>query len=110
MMASRDEGFDPLRRGTYLDELRTADCKNPIHGYESIALYQNGHIAQSYAIRVDTGDVVEPDTCTLFRYPDLMKFRQETTSEFNTQSVSPETIASEVGCESLKLTSKTSEH
>ena len=108
-MASRDEGFDPLSRGTYLDELRTADCKNPIQGYESIALYQNDRVVQSYAIRVDTGDVVEPDTCKLLQYPDLMKFRQEAMSGFNTKSVSPETIASEVGCERLKIMSKAPE-
>ncbi len=102
-MAARDEGYDPLRRGIFLHELRTADCKSPIQGYESISLFENGHPAQTYAIRVETGDVVEPDTCTLFQYPDLMKFREETTTGFKTRPVSPGTIAVEVGCDSLKI-------
>ena len=105
-MAARDEGYDPLRKGTYLDELRTADCKNPIQGYESIALFQNGHPIKSYAIRVDTGDVVEPDTCTLLQYPDLVEYRKETTAGFNTKAVTPDTIAIEVGCDKLKIVSQ----
>ena len=105
-MAARDEGNNPSGEGIYLDELRTADCKNPIPGYESIALYQNGHPVESYAVRVDTGDVVEPDTCTLLQYPDLMKFRQETTAGFKTKGVTPDTIAAEVGCDKLKTASR----
>ena len=110
-MAARDEGFVVGNSGTYLDELRTADGKEPIPGYTSIGLYKQGHIVRSYSIRVETGDVLDATACKLFRYPDLLKFKRSIMGSFGTKDATDERLASEVGCAALtvlpKKTSKT---
>lgn len=100
-MAARDEGFNVSLGGNYLDELRTKDGKEPYPGYTSIGLYQDDHLVRSYSIRVKTGDLVDATRCELFRYPDLLKFKNKVMFSFGTQEVSLEQIASEIGCEKL---------
>ena len=102
-MAARDEGYNPSVNGTYLNELRTADGKEPIPGYASIGLYKDGHLVRSYAIRIETGDVIDGSVCKVFRYPDLIGFKKEIMKEFNTKEVSLEAIESEVGCDTLQV-------
>ena len=102
-MAARDEGYNPDAPGSFLDELRTSDCKAPIQGYESIALYRNAHPVRTYSIRVETGDVVDENACIVFRYPNLLKFRAETLKGFGTKAVSLDAIAGEVGCEKVSV-------
>lgn len=104
-MAARDEGYSPGAEGMWLDELRTAECKEPIAGYASIALYKGGHLVRSYSIRVDTGDVVDPAVCKIFRYPDLLRFKAKTMKGFGTKDAPLDVIESEVGCEKLKIVS-----
>ena len=104
-MAARDEGYDPDAAGTYLDELRTRDGKEPYPGYASIGLYHNGHMVRSYSIRAETGDVVDPIDCKVFRYPDLLKFKRELMKGFGTKDVSLDAIASEIGCAKLDTVS-----
>ena len=101
-MAARDEGYNPDAQGTYLDELRSADCGQPLPGYQSIALYRGAHPVRTYSIRVETGDVVDENACVVFRYPNLIKFRDETIKGFGTKPVSLEVMAAEVGCEKLE--------
>jgi hypothetical protein len=102
-MAARDEGYDPNAIGTFLDELRTADGKEPLPGYTSIGLYVDVKLVRSYSIRVDTGDVVDTTTCTIFRYPDLLKFKTKILLAFGTKAVSDEQIENEVGCGQLTV-------
>jgi len=102
-MAARDEGYDPDADGTFLDELRTEDGKEPYPGYASIALYHNGHPVRSYSIRVDTGDVVDATDCKVFRYPDLLKFKRKILRGFGTKEVPVDAIASEIGCDRLDV-------
>ena len=101
-MAARDEGYNPDAQGVFLDELRT-DGKEPIAGFTSIGLYKGGHLIRYYSIRVETGDIVDPMACKVFRYPDLAKFKREILKQFGTKEVSLEVIASEVGCEKLEV-------
>ena len=102
-MAAHDEGFDVNGPGVYLDELRTADGKEPIKGYSSIALYKNDRIIRSYSIRVATGDIVDATECKIFRYPDLLCFKKMVLVRFKANEAGPEVIASEVGCDRLEI-------
>ncbi len=105
-MVARDEGFKLDADGIYLNELRTAEGKEPIDGYASIGLYQHGHPRRSYAIRVKTGDVVETELCEIFRFPDLLRFRRETMWGFGTREAALDKIAAEVGCRHLKIVTR----
>ncbi|MFI5097049.1 MAG: hypothetical protein ACHQT6_03655 [Candidatus Acidiferrales bacterium] len=102
-MAARDEGYNPDAEGIYLNELRTADGKEPIQGYSSIALYKHGHLVRSYSIRVDTGDVVDTTVCEIFRYPDLLSFKRKLMKGFGTKEAPLDVIESEVGCDKLRI-------
>jgi|WetSurSiteA1Bulk_404760.scaffolds.fasta_scaffold47221_2 hypothetical protein len=101
-MAALDEGFNPAAHGIYLHELRK-NGKEPIPGYTSIGLYKDAHLIRYYSIRVETGDVVDPMVCKIFRYPDLVKFKKETMRAFGTQEASIEAIAIEIGCDNLGI-------
>lgn len=102
-MAASDEGHKVGVQGCYLDELRGEDGKEPMPGYTSIGLYKHGHMIRYYSIRVDTGDVIDPMNCMIFRYPDLLKFKRETLRDFRTKEVSIEFMAEEVGCDTLEV-------
>lgn len=102
-MAARDEGYDPDRDGTFLNEMRTAHGKEPYPGYASIALYHDGHPVRAYSIRTDTGDVVDATDCKVFRYPNLLEFKRKLLKDFGSKEVSLETIKSEIGCHSLEV-------
>jgi hypothetical protein len=102
-MAALDDGFDVRTTGVYLDELRTRDGKEPIPGYASIGLYKGGHIVHAYAIRIETGDVVDTQSCRLLRYPNLLDFKTETLRGFGTHSVNADLVAKEIGCDSLSV-------
>src|SRR5580698_669178 len=100
-MAARDDGYNPDAEGTFLDELRTPDGKEPHQGYSTIGLYSNGSLIHSYSIRIETGDIVDAETCKIFEYPDLLKFKQKLMNDFGTDPVSPAKIAEEIGCSKL---------
>lgn len=100
-MTARYEGHDPEAPGTFLDELRTPDGKEPMAGYTSIGLYKNGHLIRSYSIRITTGDVIDANECKIFRYAGLERFRKETMKAFGTNETSLADLASEVGCDRL---------
>jgi len=105
-MAARDEGYALQKQSEwYLDELRAKDGKEPYDGYTSIALYRADSASpiRSYAIRIETGDVIDPEDCLLFRYADLMAFRSKITRDSGAKVVTPSDIASEVGCKTLKI-------
>ncbi|MBM3790644.1 MAG: hypothetical protein FJW35_09890 [Acidobacteria bacterium] len=102
-MAARYEGYDSEARGTYLDELRARDGKEPLPGYSSIGLYKDGHLIRSYSIRIATGDVIDANECKIFRYPGLERFRKETMKRFGTRELTLGELASEVGCDKLEV-------
>jgi hypothetical protein len=104
-MAARDEGYNPNIEGTFLDELRTQDGKEPYPGYASIGLFHNGHLVKSYSIRIATGDVVDATDCRIFRYPDLLRLKNRILKAFNSKEVSREDIALEIGCDELQRVS-----
>lgn len=104
-MAARDEGYDPDVEGTYLSELRTTDGKEPIPGYTSIGLYVHGHLVRNYAIRIETGDVVDPSVCKVFRYPNLLGYKRKLMKEFGTKDAALDVMGSEVGCDRLEIVS-----
>ena len=101
-MAANDEGYKVGEKGCYLDELRV-DGKEPLPGYTSIGLYLDSRLIRSYSIRVDTGDVIDPMNCMIFRYPNLLKFKRETLKALHTKEVSIEFMAEEVGCDTLEV-------
>jgi hypothetical protein len=105
-MAARDEGYNPYAKGMFLDELRTAEGQEPQPGYASIALYSGAHPIRSYSIRNETGDVVDPNDCKIFRFPDLVQYGRSVRYGNHRKPVSIATIATEVGCETLKVVSK----
>lgn len=102
-MAARDEGYDPDVEGTYLNELRTPEGKEPIPGYASIGLFVHGHLVRDYAIRIETGDIVDPSVCKVFRYPNLLNHKKKLMKEFGTADASLDVIGSEVGCDKLEI-------
>jgi len=102
-MAARDEGYDPDADGTFLNEMRTKDGKEPYPGYASIALYHDGHPVRFYSIRIETGDVADATNCKVFRYPDLLRFKRKILREFGSKDVTLDTIGSELGCEKLEI-------
>ena len=85
-----------------IQTLRT-NGQEPIPGYASIGLYVDDHLVRSYSIRVETGDVVDAMSCTIFRYPDLLSVKQKLQRGFGTKDVSVDQISSEVGCNELKV-------
>ena len=97
-MAARDEGYNPENEGTFLDEISTPDGRQPHPGYKTIGLYSDGALVHTYSIRIQTGDVVDPRTCQLFEYPDLLRFKQKLMNSFGTDPVPPARIAEEIGC------------
>lgn len=102
-MAAQDEGYSLATATFYLDELRTKEGREPIAGYTSIGLYKGGRLLHAYAIRVLTGDIVDTQSCTIFRYANLLRFRDETTKVFSSKQSSLDQIASEVGCDHLTV-------
>lgn len=102
-MAARNEGYKVGADGTFLNELRTKDGKEPYPGYASIALYRNGHPVRFYSIRVESGDVVDATDCKVFRYPDLLRFKRKLLTDFGSKEVSLDAIASEIGCDKLDV-------
>jgi len=102
-MAARDEGYDPYAVGTFLDEIRTPEGKEPHPGYETIGLYSDGDLIHAYSIRIETGDVVDARTCQLFQYPNLLKFRRKIMTGFGTDPVSVTRISYEVGCDKVDV-------
>ena len=105
-MAARDEGRNPDAEGAYLQELHGPDGRGLFPGYNSIALYENGHSVRSYSIRIDTGDVVDGDRCVILRFPDLVEFKNTLMKDFGSKGVSLADIADEVGCERLTIVSE----
>ena len=104
--AARHAGYYPNRGGIFLDELRDAEGKDPIPGYKSIGLYRGGSAITSYAIRIDTGDVIDDMSCTVLRYPDLLKYKREFMKIPGTKAVPLDQLATEVGCEKLEVVPK----
>jgi len=104
-MAARDEGYHPETEGTYLNELRTSDGREPIPGYASIGLFVHGHMVREYAIRIDTGDIVDPSVCKIFRYSNLESYKKRLMKEFRTKEAALDVIGSEVGCDKLEVVS-----
>jgi hypothetical protein len=100
--AARSEGYVPGRRGTFLQELRTPDGHEPLPGYESVGLYYDGHLVRSYAVRIETGDIVDPMLCEILRFPRLVRFRSYIIHAFASKEVPASKIAEEVGCDHLK--------
>lgn len=102
-MAARDEGYVPDSEGTFLDEIRTPEGKQPHPGYKTIGLYSSGALVHTYSIRIQTGDIVDPRTCQLFEYPDLLRFKQRLMTSFGTDPVTPAQIARELGCSKVDI-------
>src|SRR4051794_2439417 len=86
--AARAEGYKPGVEGTYLHELRTENGQEPLPGYESIGLYRAGHLERTYAVRIDTGDIVDPMRCRILRYPELLKIKRRITKTFGSREAS----------------------
>ena len=101
--AARDEGYNPDAENIFLDNLRTKDGKEPYPGYASIGLYVDDHLLRSYSIRIGTGDVLDATSCTIFRYPDLLRIKQGLLKSFGAKETSLDQIASEVGCDQLQV-------
>jgi len=102
-MAARDEGYNLDAEDIFLDIMQGKDRKEPIPGYKSIGLYRDGHLVRFYAIRVDTGDIVDPMVCEIFRYPNLLEFKRKTIRNFSTKEVSLEMIMDEIGCDKMQI-------
>lgn len=72
----RDLGFAVEERTYYFDLMLTQDGKPPVPGYVSLGFFGNGNLIQEFAISADTGQIVDPRTCQLFEFPDLVSFQR----------------------------------
>jgi hypothetical protein len=107
-MAARDEGYDLNRSNVYLNEIHTQDGQEQNPRYMTIGLYQDDHLVREYAIRIDTGDVVDPMKCEILQYPNLLKFKRARMRDLRTQEASLNLMAAEVACVKLRPIGKKS--
>ena len=113
---ARDEGYDldhEVRSpGTgekiayWFDSLDGSPQGPLLEGYTSIGFYINSHIRSGISINNSTGQTLDMTSCELFDYPDLRPFQEQMRRLSGTAKKTPEELADEVGCESLRIDSK----
>ena len=105
-MVARDDGYPPEEYGTWFYELVYADEQEMYSGYMNIGMYVGGTMVRNLAIRIATADVVDLNTGTLFRQPDLMRFRRSWMQRQGTKPASLSQIGGDLECDHLKVVTK----
>lgn len=118
-MIARDEGYDldkevrVPRTGEkvvyWFDSLDEAPQGPLLEGYTSIGFYIDTHNRSGISINNSTGQTLDMTSCELFDYPDLRPFQEQVMRLSGAaRRKTPEELADEVGCESLRINSKPS--
>jgi hypothetical protein len=111
---ARDEGYDldketrDPRTGEkvvyWFDSLDGSPQGPLLEGYTSIGFYINTHVRSGISINNTTGQTLDMTSCELFDYPDLRPFQEQVMRLSGTPTrKTPEELADEVGCESLRI-------
>lgn len=100
-MAAHDQGYDLHKNNFQLEEVLLPDGGKQDQKYTNIGLYRNHRLLREYAVRIDTGDVVDPINCEILRYPNLLRFKRARVQELGRREASLNLISAEVGCDSL---------
>jgi hypothetical protein len=120
-LIARDEGYDldkdirDPRTGEkiayWFDSLDGSPQGPLLAGYTSIGFYINTHIRSGISINDATGQTLDMTSCELFDYPDLRPFQEQVMRlSGTTKRKTPEELADEVGCESLRIDSTPERH
>ena len=113
---ARDEGYDldkdirDPRTGEkvayWFDSLDDSPQGPLLEGYTSIGFYIDAHNRSGISINNSTGQTLDMTSCELFDYPDLRPFQEQMIRLSGTKRKTPEELADEVGCDSLRIESK----
>jgi hypothetical protein len=112
-MAAKDEGYGLDNPNNSIYDLIGPDGTGMFKGYYNMAVEVAPDVpvgtvfapdmALNLAIRKKTADVVDIYTCTIFRYPDLMRFRHQWIKKTGAKPVTLDQISDEVDCPYLKI-------
>src|SRR6476661_5921624 len=110
---ARDEGYDLDKevrdpQGAkvvyWFDSLDGSPQGPFLEGYTSIGFYINSHSRSGISINNTTGQTLDMTSCELFDYPDLQPFQEQVMRLGGiSKKKTPEELADEVGCESLRI-------
>lgn len=103
-MAAADDGY--AKGEAWFDEMNHPDGTEMYPGYMNIGMYVDAWMVRNLAIRIATADVVDLNSCTIFRQPDLMRVRRAWTKRQGTKPASLQQIGDELACDTLKVSTK----
>ena len=96
---AHDEGW-PLGNPDYTLDPMTPDTDD---GFDSIGVYNKGHLVRMYSVNRTTGQIVDfMRGCQVFRFPDLARFEQSIRAQTKAVPLTDQQLAKKAGC--LKLT------
>jgi len=97
---AHDEGW-PLGNPNY-----TLDLMKPVDddGFDSIGVYNKGHLVRMYSVYRSTGDVVDfMRGCQVFRFDDIKRFQAEMKQKSHATPLTDQQLAAKVGCPKLTV-------
>jgi hypothetical protein len=97
---AHDEGWPLENPGFTLDPM-IADTDD---GFDSIGIYDKGHLVRVYSINRTTGQIVDfMRGCQIFRFADLTHFEQTIRSRTKAAPIGDVELAKIVGCPKLTV-------
>jgi hypothetical protein len=95
---AHDEGW-PLGNPDYtLDPMIPVDDDD----FDSIGIYQKGHLVRMYSIERTTGDVVDfMRGCQIFRFDDIKRFQAGIKEKSHAPPLTDKQLAAKTGCPTL---------
>jgi hypothetical protein len=97
---AHDEGW-PLGNPNYTLDPMKPDVDD---GFDSIGIYNKGHLVRMYSINRTTGQIVDfMRGCQIFQFKDLENFQQNIQSQTHVSALPNEQLAKKVGCPTLTI-------
>ncbi|WP_250633674.1 hypothetical protein [Pinirhizobacter soli] len=80
------------------------DLKGAPDGYKSVGVYMgNWANVVDFMIDEQTGQIINPDTCEVYDFPNVRPFKKELQAQYLTHDLTPNELADGVGCENPKV-------
>jgi hypothetical protein len=97
---AHDEGW-PLDNPDYtLDPMIPVDDDD----FDSIGVYQKGHLVRMYSVERTTGDVVDfMRGCQVFHFDDIKRFQAGIREKSNASALTDKQLAAKAGCPKLTV-------
>lgn len=97
---AHDEGW-PLGNPDYTLDPMKPDVDD---GFDSIGVYNKGHLVRMYSINRTTGQIVDfMRGCQVFHFKDLENFQQSTRRQSHASALTNEQLAKKAGCPTLTV-------